>query len=248
MLSDVAPFTYGVYRRLLLELQRREYRFESFPCGLKCERLDEPFVLLRHDIDFDLGKALAMAQIEAEMDVHATYFFLVRSMHYNLLSREGTALVNRILELGQHFGLHFDCAAYPEGFGREALAEACSRECRLLEEWFGRDVESVSYHRPNSLVLSADPLLSAPRPHTYMARFTRDIFYCSDSRGYWRFGDPLQSKAMEVQAPIHILIHPIWWNDEAIDPCDALSSFVARICESIDRSVAANCIVYRDKA
>src|SRR5579884_2125901 len=105
-------FTYAGYRELLRDYAAAGYRFGAFAeAPARFEADAPPVVLMRHDIDFDLSAARRMAELEAEEGVRATYFFLLRTEHYNLLSRDGSSEVLRILELGHHLGLHFDCAA-----------------------------------------------------------------------------------------------------------------------------------------
>lgn len=239
------PFTYQAYRSMLQTFAEHGYRFVAFPEVYQRATNGTPFILLRHDIDFDTHKALRLAEIEAGMGVTATYFFLVSTTHYNVFARQETAHITQILRLGHHLGLHFDCAAYDPKLTVHALRQACTREARLLQDWFGKPVEIVSYHRPNALVLTGNPELSAPRPHTYMPRFTRDIAYNSDSRGRWNSGLPTRSAAFAQRRPLHILVHPIWWSEQPIGPYDILAAFVASKQTAIADSVAQNCSVYR---
>jgi len=237
-------FTYQGYRELLRRLGTRGYVFASFPAAQGLLRQGRRFVLLRHDVDFDLESALRMAELDADSGVAATYFFLVRTEHYNVFSAEGSATVSRILDLGHHLGLHFDCAAYPPSWDVPALAAACAREVRLLADWFVRSVSIVSYHRPTDRVLSGDPALSAPLPHTYMAMFVREMRYLSDSRGEWRFGAPMDDAAFTQGRPLHILVHPVWWDDHLVPPREALARVLDRRARTLEASVARNCSVY----
>jgi UDP-N-acetylglucosamine 2-epimerase len=237
-------FTYAGYRGILQKLQVSGYRFAPFYEAEGLLRKGQRFVLLRHDIDLDLGKAVVLAELENDSGVAATYFFMMRTPHYNLFSKEGTAAVERVLSLGHHFGLHFDCAAYGDT-QVQTLAQHCAAEVRVIEQWFQRNISAVSYHRPNALVLTGDPELSAPLPHTYMPLFTKEITYCSDSRGEWRNGDPTTTEAFEQGRPLHILAHPIWWNHHATSPYETLLQYADRQQQELEHSVAANCEVYR---
>jgi hypothetical protein len=203
------------------------------------------FVLLRHDVDFDLQAAIKLAEIDAEARYPSTFFFLLGSLHYNLFSPEASQSVRRILDLGHRVGLHFDCANYSPSASVADLAAACRREVDILQGWFGVNIDAVSYHRPNARVLSGDPELSRPYPHTYLPLYTKDIHYCSDSRGTWRFGFPLETQAFREKKPLHILIHPIWWTETDLPPINKLQAYAALHVRRMDRSVAANCEVYR---
>jgi UDP-GlcNAc3NAcA epimerase len=243
--ARATDFTYSNYRRFLDELGAAGYRFRSFPEAEAALGSEESFLLLRHDIDLSLEKAVSLAEVEHQAGVQATYFFMVRTAHYNPFSASGSAAVRRILQLGHHLGLHFDCAAYPEGCSLAELAESCRTEAEMLEAWFKTLVSVVSYHRPNSLVLSGDAALSVPRLHTYMPLFTKPITYFSDSRGEWAKGDPRSSETFAKRQPMHILVHPIWWNPRPIASFETLERFVDTSRRALERSVASNCTVYR---
>ena len=87
-------FTHTSYREFLRVLARNGYLFAPFgDAEILLESGNRPFILLRHDIDFDLEAAARMARIEQEEGLRATYFFLIRTLHYNLFSREGSCLV-----------------------------------------------------------------------------------------------------------------------------------------------------------
>src|SRR5687768_16107126 len=165
--AAASRFSLDGYRALLAALQDRGYRFSTFSESVALLEQGARFVLMRHDIDFDLQAAARIAEIEAEAGVMASYFVLLRTNLYNAFSAEGSSAVNKTLDMGHQLGLHFDCAAYsPESTVRD-LAEASHLEASILEQWFGREIQVVSYHRPSKLVLTGEPALSSPRSHTY---------------------------------------------------------------------------------
>jgi len=234
-------FSYATYRTMLEDFQAEGYRFAAFTEAESLLQQQSRFVLLRHDIDLDLAKALPMARIETDMGVRATWFFRVRSDHHNAFSREGSVVIREILEQGHHFGLHFDCAAYPAETTVDEFARFCRLEAQLLETWFGRAVSVVSFHRPSPLILSGNPALTAPLKHTYMREFIQSILYLSDSRGEFRFGFPTESEAFRRGRPLHVLVHPIWWNERPAAPYPTLRQFIQRRQAAFERSLARNC-------
>lgn len=239
-------FTHTGYRFLLSRLLEAGYTPAAFEDGEHLLENAERFVLLRHDIDFDLVPALAMARIEAEMGVFSTWFVLLRTEHYNLFSAEGSALIKEILGMGHRLGLHFDCAAYPDA-PLEELNAGCVREACVLEDWFGVDMPVVSIHRPPAFVIGNAESLTAPRLHTYLPLFTCRIHYLADSRGLWRYGEPLDSAAFLAGQPLHLLIHPIWWRERVVSPLQTLYDFIDRRHHHLEASVAANSTVYRTR-
>lgn len=243
--TETTDLTHANYRDQLHQFMAHDYRFVSFPEAPLLLNRKERFVIMRHDIDFDLKRALFFAEMEAELGVKSTFFFLLRTEHYNVFSAEGTDLIRRILDLGHYMGLHFDCAAYDPQADEKTLAAACRVESLMLENWFKSPVSIVSYHRPNQRVLEGGAGLSYPLMHTYMKAFTEDIQYYSDSRGRWQFGLPCESEAFKAGRPIHILVHPIWWHEQPVPAYDTLRSFLDTRVEALDRSIARNCVVYR---
>ena len=241
----VDAFTYTEYRRLLAHLTDCQYEFAWFDEAAARLQTGRPFILLRHDIDMCLEAARRMAEVEADCRIVATYFFLLRTEHYNLFSKEGAETARSILDLGHALGLHFDCAAYADGCDVDTLAAACRREAGILEAWFGRPVSVVSYHRPNALVLSGEPELSRPRLHTYMEIFRAPITYLSDSRGQWSRGSPTTTTAFRDARPLHVLVHPVWWDDNVASPEARLAAFRRRRVAALDGSLARNCTIYR---
>jgi len=243
--TSTSEFTQDAYRSLLTAFKEREYTFASFSESMRLLKRAERFVLMRHDLDFDLQAAALISEIEADEGVIASYFVLLRTDLYNPFSSDGSAAVRRILELGHHLGLHFDCAAYPPESTISDLAEASDLEASLLEQWFGRKIEVISYHRPSKLVLTGDPALSAPRSHTYMREFTEAIHYVSDSRGTWAYGSPTDSDAFRDGGPMHVLTHPIWWAHEAPSPYHRLLDYRDQKIDELETAIARSCKVYR---
>lgn len=241
-------FTQVDYRRMLAALAEGGYDFVRFPQTPDRLAAGAPFVLLRHDIDFDLAAAVTMAQAEAEMGIVSTYFVMVRTELYNVFSQAGSGHVRKFLELGHDIGLHFDCAAYPADMDTTALAVACGQECHLLESWFDCTIETVSIHRPQPHVLTGDPALTAPRPHTYMDFYTKSMHYVADSRGIWRFGHPLDQAAFAQRRPMQILVHPIWWRDEVVAPLRTLHEYEDRRAGELEKYMTENSTVYQPRS
>lgn len=234
-------FTYGYYQKFVPRLCEF-YSFTTFQEGKKMTgETTRPLVLMRHDIDMDLEAALKMASLENKLGVSATYFFMVRCPLYNVFSSQGAKQVNDILAYGHHLGLHFDCALY-EDISIGNLNDYILKECRLLEDFFNRPAEAVSFHRPGPLELSGIEL--ERWPNTYEKIFSTRFKYFSDSRGVWAYGHPLDSEAFNKRENLHIAIHPIWWTAAPMSPYESLVELVQRIGRRSEQYISENCQVW----
>jgi hypothetical protein len=170
------------YRELLDAAKRGEYRFRFFD-----GRPELGDLFLRHDVDLMLDAAVELAELEAELDVRATYFLMTESVFYNLASPEGTDAIERLRGLGHRVGLH---AVWPR-------AE--------LDERFD---PVVAWHNPapeyvNRPLDGAVNVMSAPwfSPETYR----------SDSNQRWRSGCPHKELAAGGFEWLQLLTHPEIW-------------------------------------
>src|SRR4051794_40605096 len=86
------PFTHDAYREILEAALESGYQFISFPALAEHRRRNDLVCLLRHDCDNDLVAAVEIARIEEQLNVRSTYFLMLRSALYNLLSPTNMAL------------------------------------------------------------------------------------------------------------------------------------------------------------
>ena len=235
-------FTYDHYRKLINSLLEN-YSFTTFQDAAKEESQNEtgPLVIMRHDIDMELEAAVNISLVEQSLGVKSTYFFMVRCPLYNVFSGIGSEQVSRILEAGHHLGLHFDCALY-NNISTTNIEEYISKECQLLENFFGQKVEAISFHRPGQMELNGITL--EKWPNAYEEVFTKDFEYFSDSRGNWGRGNPVDSAAFSNLKNLHILTHPIWWTDIAMEPYDRLIRLTQQIGKRTEQYLSQNCQVW----
>jgi hypothetical protein len=236
---DPHTFSPSAYRALIGALRQRGYVTRSFA------EVDPaaPHLILRHDVDFSLDAARTMAEQEAELGVRSTYFILLRTEFYNFLSHAGQTALSRIAACGHTIGLHFDAALYPQG----GIEEAIAKECGVLEQASNQPVTVVSFHRPTADRIGAADRL-AGRINAYGPRFVKAMGYCSDSRGSWHHGPPLEHPAFLAGTALQLLTHPIWWQAPALEPAERLRSFLAERERLLDRELAHHCTVHRARA
>ena len=228
------PFTYKTYKRLLIAL-KKDYDFTSFS---KIKFSNEPIekkVLLRHDIDLSLEKALELAKIEKVLRLTSTYFLFLRNPFYNIFSEESARIINRIISLNHNIGLHFDCAKYVYKTISQ-LSYQVTREIEFIQHFFGIKLDAVSFHRPVSLGFY-EKLEIASCPHSYEPIFVNKFKYFSDSRALWRYGYPLDSAEYKKRQNLHILIHPIWWNNNHVPGTRCIEDFKTASIRKMDSNL-----------
>ena len=189
------------------------------------DRVRNP-IIFRHDIDYDIDKAVQLAEIENENGISSTYFVLVTSDLYNIFSKENSDKLRIIQGLGHEIGLHFDEMRYSEIQSEESFISKIQKEAQLLEDVIEKPVTTVSMHRPSKKILDTD--LKIPNIiNCYNKVFFSDFKYLSDSRRRWRepILDIIESKKYDK---LHILTHAFWYgrSEESINK--TIKKFVMR--------------------
>ena len=214
-------FTYKAYEKMIEKLKVSGYQFADYK---NWREYSHP-VILRHDIDNDISKAVKMATVEQIGGVKSTYYVLVTSDFYNIFSKESYDGLMKILDLGHDIGLHFDEVRYSDCEGNpQRVAGHIIDELKILEYCIGRKVNTVSMHRPSKGLLDAN--IDIPGvTNSYSQVFFRDFKYLSDSRRRWRepVDEIIDSRQFDK---LHILTHAFWYNDEEIDIHDNVSNFI----------------------
>lgn len=205
-------FTEAHYRQLL-RAAKVSYRFATYnaiPWGKR-------FILWRHDLDYSINRSVALACIEAEEGVTATYFVNPRSEYYNPFEPGQVRLLKHILGLGHRLGLHLD-AAFHAVQDEEALNRNVAQEARWLEEAFGVRPDAFSFHNPSADHLRCDADHYSGLLNCYSQRFKTEVPYCSDSNGYWRFRRLHDVLTAATDRCLQVLTHPGWWQSISMPP------------------------------
>ena len=214
-------FTYIAYENIIRELNDNEYDFTDYHNWSKYSHS----VILRHDIDYDISKAIQLAALENAMGVKSTYFVLLTSDFYNVFSKESYDGLMKIMNYGHEIGLHFDEVRYQDCEGdTDRVVEHILEETRLLGKCIGKEVNVVSMHRPSRAVLDAN-LQIPDMINSYSQTFFKEFKYLSDSRRQWR--EPIEEIIQSSEHErLHILTHAFWYNDDEQDIHDSVSEFI----------------------
>ena len=210
-------FTFEGYTTLIDSLKDIGYIFTDYHSYEKYPRC----VILRHDIDNSIEKALAIAKLEYELGVKSTFFTLLRTDFYNPASKRGLSGLKNIRSLGHEVGLHFDEMAY---YKIDDVVKAIKNEASILSDILEAPITTVSMHRPSQKTLDSNYDLT-PMINSYGKTFFNDFKYLSDSRRRWR--EPTLEIIKSGQYDrLHILTHPIWYQETEESIHDTIKRFI----------------------
>jgi hypothetical protein len=195
-------FSLAGYQSLLKHLAEHRYTavtFKELPQAAAAGSC-----VLRHDVDGSLVMAGRLAELEAECGVRSTYFVMLRSPLYNVLSRQGGADLERLTSLGHDIGLHFDSR---DGDSNEPIAERITRDAAAFSELAGVAITAFSFHQPTTeLVAGRVAVRGLINAYTLDER---GYHYASDSNRNWR-GQNV-AELIEQRRALQLLLHPMWW-------------------------------------
>lgn len=168
---------------------------------------NERCFLIRHDIDWDLNAALNMAKLEYSMGIKSTFFILVNTNNYNILSYENQNIIKEIENYGHEIGLHFDASFYKIDFNLHAKKEAL-----ILNSILKNKVASIALHNPSILKFK-------PKFKNFNDAYSKEYFipeyYLSDSCFSFRNKDPFEFIENFENSPFQqILLHPLHFSKD----------------------------------
>ena len=110
-------FTLETYTRLLRGLKEANYAFCTFEdfCEHRSTWETRRFVMLRHDVDLKAENALAVAKIEHDLGIVASYYFRV------VEQSNKPEIIRAIAELGHEIGYHYEDMTVCDGDVERAI-------------------------------------------------------------------------------------------------------------------------------
>lgn len=195
----------------------------------------KPGIILRHDVDLDVLPAWQLAQVELDVGVRSTFFFLVTSETYNVASSSNRRMLRDLSASGFEIGLHFDCAMYPDA-DHELLESRARDEARWLADIAGTEVKTVSIHNPDHYGRTPlfDSFLNA-----YDSRIFSKEIYSSDSRMIFRT-PPESLLEIGKTRTAQLNLHPEHYSATGGDYPEAMVSFVDRVIGTVHQVFAPN--------
>lgn len=207
-------FTFANYRRLLQLAKDRGFEFILHKDEYRPETKQ---IIWRHDVEFEPDIALKMAQIEAEEDVKATYFFQLHSPYYNLFDEHYTKVFHEIVKLGHHPGLHFDCRYWGVNSEKE-LSEFIVMDREYMERALSTIIDTFSFHNTTPFTQNCLAPEYGGLINVYSDYFKRNFSYCGDSLGYWRFDRLEEILNDDSVSHLQVLTHDANWSDVPLSP------------------------------
>lgn len=196
------------YLKFLMLAQKKSYKFIFFDEFNKHSK----FIILRHDLDFDLNFAIKLAQIEHQKNVKSTYFIMLHHPLYNIWTKSNQLILKKIINLGHTIGLHFDLAFYNSKINNQKLLNFyIEEELSFLSKITNSKIYFVSFHQPQAEILQNQIYLKDRFESVYNKIYFIDIKYISDSTGRWceaSINKFLQESKFDK---IQFLSHPALW-------------------------------------
>ena len=199
-------FSLNEYQNILNAYKGRFVKFD--------EVKKETFVILRHDVEYSVKRALTIAELESKNNVSSTFFFKVRSNVYNPFSRINIEKINKIKKMGHDIGLHF-YVTHLKNKNINELRSELNQQKNIFEQGLNIECKSFSFHRPPLWVLEIredyiDGLINAYGPSYFeFSKTPQKIKYISDSQHKWNFGHPLDFINLQK---LQLLFHPDEWS------------------------------------
>ncbi len=201
---------------------------ERFPLiGYAEYKEHERFVIWRHDVEYCVPEMSVLAKIDADEGIKSTLFVQLHSELYNFWDADTVKQIKQWVAWGHELGLHFDCGFHGDEVF-DQIEATISFERKLLEEIYGAQILSFSYHNPNSESLRYQDDYAG-----LVNAYNKDFFhgaitYVSDSNGRWReqtIRDVLtDSRTTKAQ----INTHDTWWTDERIPQIEKLEAAILK--------------------
>jgi hypothetical protein len=202
-------FSYDAYIKLINILKEHGYTFCDYNDIINNE--NEKTVIMRHDVDFDLEKAVKLGLVEKEQGIKSTYFILLSTNFYNVFSKSSYERINILISLGHKIGLHFDEKRY-DIKSIEDIKKHVIFEAKILSNLLDKQINVVSMHRPSKMTLENDIKFNGII-NSYSSYFFKKMKYISDSRMNWR-EDIIDIISSKKYGRLHILTHPFWYSNE----------------------------------
>ncbi|SFD61265.1 hypothetical protein [Bacillus sp. UNCCL81] len=175
------------------------------------------FAIIRHDVEFSVERAHALAQLENKLGVCSSYFFQIRNNAYNIFSKENIEKIQSIAKMGHKIGIHVHLGMLKN---IKYLERYISDDITVMQNFLDIPIDRFSFHRPTKEVLllnlKMNGLINAYEDRFFEYRNKEDnlenlrVKYFADSMHRWDYGYP-DSASLQLYPKLQLLVHPFSW-------------------------------------
>lgn len=200
----------------------------------------ENCIVVRHDIDISIKKALYFARMEScHKKINSTYFVMTTAPTYNISSKENRSCLREIFDMGFEIGLHFDPSIY-ENADAKYIEKIADSEANIISEIIGEHIVSISLHNVSLITRKFEFGKRFKEAYSYFGGIWGDKgIYVSDSRmEFPKNIYDIMSKS--VECPIQLLLHPEHYSINGDSYDRIFSKVVLDYIEDIERAFEVN--------
>ncbi|MDD4489616.1 MAG: hypothetical protein PHD30_03835 [Paludibacter sp.] len=181
-------FTLDIYSQLLRALQKSGYLFFTFEqyCSGK---VNEKYILLRHDVDLRAPNSLSIAKVEHELGIRSTYYFRV------VPESNQPEIIQQIAALGHEIGYHYEDLSICKGDIKAAVLHF-EQQLNYFRQFY--PIQTICMHGSPTSQYDNKDLWKDYDYHTYGIigepyfdifgsgeEGVQDVFYLTDTGRMW---------------------------------------------------------------
>lgn len=234
-------FSYAEYSKIIHNLQKK-HKIMDYS---QIKNNTDNFVVIRHDVEFSVERALKMAIFEQYFGIRTSYLFQIRNNAYNLFSRENIEMVREIAKMGHKIGLHLHLGMLED---MNEITNYILQEKNTIEKAVGLSIDRFSFHRPPKEILELNLNIEG-LINTYSEQFFEfntenfdnlSVKYLADSMHQWKYGYPDDITA-DKYTKIQLLIHPDEWTISGYDTDANFYSLKDEKMREFNKTVRSEC-------
>lgn len=212
LLPPPCTFDLDHYEYILRRALRLGYQSITHSSYVKNGVPERPFILLRHDIDLSLERALPLIRLERSLGLVSTIFVRVHAQGYNPFDLNNYALLRQYSDWGCEIALHYEPVFMQRT--REDPLHVLQRAKAVLEAVLDKPVYGLVSHAPRLAPFIERLQTDEIRALGFLydaneARFTSESLYLSDANRRWKKGCPCRHLGNNPR--ITLVVHPYWW-------------------------------------
>lgn len=165
----------------------------------------KPWLILRHDVELNLERALELAKIDYRNKIGSTFFFLFSS-EYNIFLEKNHKIIKEIIACKRDIGIHYDQSVYEKE--NKHYSTILRNKIKLFENIYDLKISAISPHMPmrnKKKLIKYKNIFNA-----YESAFFKKIKYISDSNQKWRIDDI--NTELNRNSYIQLLLHENTWS------------------------------------